>query len=74
MATAEHEAGACLSEPMLLSWYNRDRDFEAPQPVSECHLDAAVPGYVDYGVHHSATLVVDIAQGRLAFFYRNADL
>ncbi len=31
---------------MLLSWYDRDRDFEAPQHVSECHEKGATPGYV----------------------------
>ena len=53
---------------MLLSWYDRDRDFESPQHASECHLDSAVPGYVDYGIYHGATLKVDIEQGRFVFF------
>jgi len=39
------------------------------QHASECHLDSAVPGYVDYGVYHGATLKVDIEQGRFVFFY-----
>jgi hypothetical protein len=47
---------------MLLAWYDRDRDFESTQHASECHQDSAVPGYVDYGVHHGATLMVDIKQ------------
>ena len=34
---AEHEAAARLGEAMLLSWYDRDRDFESPQHASECH-------------------------------------
>ncbi|HHH43890.1 MAG TPA: hypothetical protein ENK49_07120, partial [Gammaproteobacteria bacterium] len=54
---------------MLLSWYDRDRDFESPQHASECHQDSAVPGYVDYGIHHGATLKVDIERGRFVFFY-----
>ena len=69
MKLANDEAGKRLGEHMLLSWYDRDRDFESPQHASECHLDSAVPGYVDYGVYHGATLKVDIEQGRFVFFY-----
>lgn len=69
MAVANTEAAARLGEYMLLSWYDRDRDFESPQHASECHADAAVPGYVDYGLHHGATLRIDIEDGRFVFFY-----
>ena len=69
MRLANAEADKRLGENMLLSWYDRDRDFESPQHASECHQDSAVPGYVDYGVHHGATLKVDIEQGRFVFFY-----
>lgn len=69
MQLAEQEAVKRLGEFMLLSWYDRDRDFESPQHVSECHQDSATPGYVDYGIHHGATLKVDIEQGRFVFFY-----
>ena len=31
---------------------------------------AAVPGYVDYDIHHGATLKVDVEGGRFVFFYR----
>lgn len=72
MQLANHEARALLGEAMLLSWYDRDRDFEAPQHVSECHQDTAVPGYVDYAVHRGATLKIDIEDGRFVFFYRPA--
>ncbi len=58
-----------LGEYMLLSWYDRDRDFESPQHASECHQDSAVPGYVDYGIHHGARLKVDFHGGRFVFFY-----
>jgi len=71
---AEHEAAARLGEAMLLSWYDRDRDFESPQHASECHQDSAVPGYVDYGIHHGATLMLDIEQGRFVFFYLPVEL
>ncbi len=74
MRLANAEATAYLNDPMLLSWYDRDRDFEAPQHVSECHQDSAVPGYVDYGIHHGATLMLDVEDGRFVFFYRSVDL
>ena len=44
MALANAEATARLGEHMLLSWYDRDRDFESPQHVSEWHQGCAVPG------------------------------
>ena len=69
MSLANAEAEKRLGENMLLSWYDRDRDFESPQHASECHQDSAVPGYVDYGIYHGATLKVDIEQGRFVFFY-----
>lgn len=69
MEQADAEAEKQLGEFMLLSWYDRDRDFESPQHSSECHLDSAIPGYVDYGLHHGATLKVDIEKGRFVFFY-----
>lgn len=73
MGLARHEAGQRLGDPMLLSWFDRDRDFESPQHASECHQGGAVPGYVDDGIHHGATLVVDIEQGRFVFFYLDAN-
>ncbi len=74
MKMANHAAAARLGDAMLLSWYDRDRDFESPQHASECHRDSAVPGYVDYGLHHGATLKVDIEDGRFVFFYLPVDL
>jgi hypothetical protein len=73
MELARTTAQARLGEYMLLSWYDRDRDFEAPQHVSECHQDSAVPGYVDYALHRGATLMIDIESGRFVFFYRPVD-
>lgn len=67
---AEQKLGAA----MLISWYDRDRDFESPQHSSECHLDSAIPGYVDYGLSHGAKLMVDIENGRFVFFYMPVDL
>lgn len=73
MALAEAEAMRRLGDCMLLSWYDRDRDFESPQHASECHLDSAVPGYVDYAISHGADLKIDIEQGRFVFFYLRID-
>ena len=73
MHIADAEAADRLGEYMLLSWYDRDRDFESPQHASECHQDSAVPGYVDYGINHGATLMVDIEGGRFVFFYFKLD-
>ena len=74
MAQADTLAAERLGDYMLLSWYDRDRDFESPQHSSECHQDSATPGYVDYGIHHGATLKVDIGQGRFVFFYMPVEL
>ena len=74
MRVANAEAASRLGEYMLLSWYDRDRDFESPQHAGECHENSAVPGYVDYGLHHGATLMVDIEAGRFVFYYLPAEL
>lgn len=74
MKLAESEAKRRLGDFMLLSWYDRDRDFEAPQHVSECHQDSATPGYVDYALHRGAQLMVEIEGGRFVFFYMKVDL
>jgi hypothetical protein len=74
MQLADAEAASRLGDCMLLSWYDRDRDFESPQHASECHRASATPGYVDYGLHHGATLMVDIEAGRFVFFYMPVDL
>ena len=71
---ADAEASRCLGEHMLLSWYDRDRNFESPQHASECHAASAIPGYVDYGLYHGAKLKVDIEAGRFVFFYLPVDL
>ena len=74
MQLADAEAAARLHAHMLLSWYDRDRGFEAPQHVCECHEASAVPGYVDYAVHRGATLEVHVEDGRFVFFYRSVEL
>jgi len=69
MKLADAEAAERLGGYMLLSWYDRDRDFESPQHASECHSAGAMPGYAVYGLHHGATLMVNVEQGRFVFFY-----
>lgn len=74
MKQAEKIAGETIGDNMLISWYDRDRDFESPQHSSECHQDSAVPGYVDYGLNHGARLKVDFGAGRFVFFFMPLDM
>ncbi|GAB4180726.1 MAG: hypothetical protein OHK0026_13280 [Rhodocyclaceae bacterium] len=69
MRLASREAAQRLADPMLLSWYDRDRGFESPQHAGECHRDSATPGYMDYGIHHGASLMIDIEAGRFVFLF-----
>jgi hypothetical protein len=73
LSLADSVAEQRLGDYMLLSWYDKNRDFESPQHVSECHLDSDIPGYVDYGISHGATLMVDVDGGRFVFFYLAID-
>lgn len=68
MALADEEAEK-RGQGMLLSWYDRDRDFESPQHASECGKVGATPGYVDYALSRGANLKVDVHYGRYVFFY-----
>jgi len=68
MAIADGEAEK-RGQGMLLSWYDRDRDFESPQHASECGREDAVPGYVAYAMNRGANLKVDVHHGRYIFFY-----
>ncbi len=69
MKLAEATALSRLGPAMLLSWYDRDRNFESPQHTSHCDRPGAIPGYVNYGLSHRAQLKVDIGNGRFVFFY-----
>jgi hypothetical protein len=69
MELANREAELQLGEVILLSWYDRDRNFESPQQARESHQGRALPGYVDYGIQHGARLVIDIHMGRFVFYY-----
>jgi len=74
MKLADSEAESRLGDYMLLAWYDRDRDFESPQHASECHVNSAIPGYIDYALYHGATLKIDFEQGRFIYFYLPVDL
>lgn len=69
MRLAQATMAARLGAGMLLSWYDRDRDFESPQHTSHCGRPGAIPGYVNFGLSHGAKLKVDIGQGRFIFFF-----
>jgi len=74
IANAEADRRLGQDSHMLLSWYDRDRDFESPQHASECHAYSAIPGYVDYALYRDAKLKIDIEEGRFVFFYLPVDL
>jgi len=74
MQLAKEEAGKHMDDFMLMSWYDRDRDFESPQHVTESDEEYAVPGYVYYGINHGATFKVDIEKGRFVFFFTPVEL
>lgn len=67
MRLSKREAEKRFDEYMLVSWYDRDRDFESPAGTSEC--DHGVPGYVLYGINHGARLKVDVEAGRFVFYF-----
>ena len=73
MQLANEHADEIIGEHMLLAWYDRDRDFESPQHASECHVNSAIPGYIDYALYHGANLKIDIEKGRFVFFYLSID-
>jgi hypothetical protein len=66
---ARREAELRFEEYMLVSWYDRDRDFESPPHTSECSRGDLKDGYIHYGLNHGATLKVDIEDGRFVFFF-----
>ena len=70
-ALAYTEARRRLGEDaMLLAWHDRETGREAPEGVSECHAGSAVPGWLDYGLHRGARLLVDVDGGRFMFLFR----
>jgi len=69
MALARDQAEQRFEEYTLVSWYDRDRDFESPPHASECYEGCRKEGYIHYGLNHGAKLKVDIENGRFVFFF-----
>ncbi len=66
---AKAEAEQRFEEYMLISWYDRDRDYESPPNTSERGDEFPKDGYIHYALSHGAKLKVDIEQGRFIFFF-----
>lgn len=69
MVLAKAEAEKRLGDCMLMSWYDRDRDYESPPNTTECAGDCGKNGYILYALNHGATLKVDIEEGRFVFYF-----
>lgn len=69
VALAREQASQRFDEYMLISWYDRDRDFESPPHTTEKPGDGPKDGYIHYGINHGAQLKVDIGNGRFVFFF-----
>lgn len=69
MALAREQARQRFEDFMLISWYDRDRDFESPPNTTECAGNCAKEGYIHYALSHGARLKVDIEDGRFVFFF-----
>lgn len=68
VALAEAEAAIRFSEYMLISWYDRDRDYESPPHTTESAGEEK-DGYIYYALSHGAKLKVDVDSGRFIFFF-----
>ena len=66
---AKKQAAERFEEYMLVSWYDRDRDFESPPNTTEAPGDCRKNGYIHYALNHGAKLKVDIEAGRFVFFF-----
>jgi len=69
VALAKNEVQQRFEDNMLVSWYDRDRDFESPPNTTECAEGCKKDGYIHYGLNHGAKLKVDIEDGRFVFFF-----
>jgi hypothetical protein len=69
VALAGREAEQRFEDFMLLSRYDRDRDFESPPHTFECAQGCKKDGYIRYGLNHRAKLMIDIEDGRFVSFY-----
>ena len=69
LVIADFHAARRFDEFMLISWYDRDRDFESPPHTTENPDDGPKDGYIHYALSHGAKLMVDVGSGRFVFFY-----
>ena len=69
LALANAQATQRFDEFMLISWYDKDRDFESPPNSTECLATCQKDGYIHYGLNHGAQLKVDVEDGRFVFFF-----
>jgi hypothetical protein len=69
MARAKEEARKRFDDCMLVSWYDRDRDFESPPNTTERADGGPKDGYIHYAASHGARLRVDFGRGRFVFFF-----
>ena len=67
---ADEVAQDSVDVPILLAWYDRDRNIESPAHTSECHDGCDVPGYLDYAESRGASIRVRVDGGRFVFCYR----
>ncbi len=70
---ADGVAATLLGEATCLSWYDAERDYEAPAGASECHQGCPTPGYIDYAANRGAELLVEVDGGRFTFCYLAID-
>jgi len=73
LSMAREEADRRFEEHMLVSWYDRDRDFESPPHTTEKPGNGPKDGYIHYGINHGAKLKVDVDDGRFVFFFAPVD-
>lgn len=71
---AAHKLAIAIAEQMLdgamlLSFYDRERNLESPNGVSECHRDCAIPGWQDYAANRGGSLMMDFDAGRYVFCF-----
>ena len=68
MVLAKAEAVKRFEDYMLVSWYDRDRNFESPSNAGGCLDGCEESCYIVYGLNHGAKLKVDVEGGRFVFF------
>lgn len=68
---ADEVADDLIGESTCLSWYDKERDREAPAHASECHDTCEIPGYVEYAETRGAELQVVFGEGDFVFCYRS---